>query len=129
VCGFKLGLASFRSFAAICMTREVITAVKASTRQKQWPLNDSLRMGTSESGESVTLIDLLPSPISTDPVDVLIRKERVLEVLRRLNGLSDLERDATLGIVAGLSYRQMEHLGDHKRIDNAIQRARRRLAA
>lgn len=125
---------SFKSFAHICIKRQIITAVKAATRQKQLPLNTSLSLDTPLNRDSPehTLGDVLPSESSADPADHIIFHEtkRVLE--QRLHtSLSDFERNVLLAYKEGRSYRQMadELQCTVKSIDNALSRVKRKLAA
>lgn len=125
---------SFKSFAHICIKRQIITAVKAATRQKQLPLNTSLSLDTPLSWDSPehTLSDVLPSESSADPADQIIFHEtkRVLE--QRLHtSLSDFEMNVLLAYKEGRSYRQMadELRCTVKSIDNALSRVKRKLSA
>ncbi|HAZ62246.1 MAG TPA: RNA polymerase sporulation sigma factor SigH [Armatimonadetes bacterium] len=124
---------SFKSFAHICIRRQVITAVKAATRQKQLPLNTSLSLDTPLSWESPdhTLSDVIPCENSTDPAEQIIFDEtkRLLED-RLYTSLSPFERAVLLAYKDGRSYRQMadELQCTVKSIDNALSRVKRKLA-
>ncbi|MBI2303106.1 MAG: RNA polymerase sporulation sigma factor SigH [Armatimonadetes bacterium] len=125
---------SFKSFAHICIKRQIITAVKAATRQKQLPLNTSLSLDTPLNRDSPehTLSDVLPSESSADPADQIIFHEtkRVLE--QRLHtSLSEFEMNVLLAYKQGRSYRQMadQLRCTVKSIDNALSRVKRKLSA
>ncbi|MCC7492551.1 MAG: RNA polymerase sporulation sigma factor SigH [Fimbriimonadaceae bacterium] len=125
---------SFKSFAHICIKRQIITAVKAATRQKQLPLNTSLSLDTPLNRDSPehTLGDVLPSEASSDPADHIIFHEtkRVLE--QRLHtSLSEFEMNVLLAYKEGRSYRQMadQLRCTVKSIDNALSRVKRKLSA
>jgi RNA polymerase sporulation-specific sigma factor len=125
--------ASFRAFAELCITRQVITAVKTATRRKHQPLNQyisisSVRSGDDSSDRSVE--DLLHDHTECDPADEVVSRER-LDAMRRSMAemLSGLEVDVLHLYVEGKSYQEIgDHLGRHaKSIDNALQRIRRKL--
>jgi len=125
---------SFKSFAHICIKRQIITAVKAATRQKQLPLNTSLSLDTPLNRDSPehTLGDVLPSESSADPADQIIFHEtkRVLE--QRLHtSLSEFEMNVLMAYKEGRSYRQMadQLRCTVKSIDNALSRVKRKLSA
>ena len=125
---------SFKSFAHICIKRQIITAVKAATRQKQLPLNTSLSLDTPLSWDSPdhTLSDVLPCESSADPADQIIfcETKRVLEQ-SLYSSLSEFEMRVLLAYKDGRSYRQMadELLCSVKSIDNALSRVKRKLLA
>lgn len=124
--------AAFRSFAELCVTRQIITAVKAAGRNKHAVLNDcvSLYGGLGPDDEDGCLMDMLPDTRGVDPEKVLL-EQWSLECLedRATTGLSDLESDVLNGYLDGKSYSEMsEELGrPAKTIDNALQRARRKM--
>jgi RNA polymerase sporulation-specific sigma factor len=127
--------ASFRAFAELCITRQVITAIKTATRQKHQPLNQyvsisGVRGGDDPSERSVE--DLLDDHYVADPADTVISKERMDSMRRSMaDMLSGLEVDVLRLYVEGKSYQEIgEHLGRHvKSIDNALQRIKRKLDA
>lgn len=130
VVGFRPGNASFRTFAALCVRRQVITFLKTMRRFKHRVLDESVRVATSEQGEVIAISDLLPSTLCRDPHLVYVEKERLLAVLERMRTLSPLERRSVMGLANGFTYMQIsEALGgaSHKQIDNATQRARLKL--
>jgi RNA polymerase sporulation-specific sigma factor len=128
--------ASFRAFAELCITRQIITAIKTATRQKHQPLNQYLSIsgvrGSDDPGER-SVEELLPCHHhGTDPADNVVSRER-LESMRASMAqmLSDLEVDVLRLYVEGKSYQEIgERLGRHvKSIDNALQRIKRKLDA
>src|SRR4051812_49551288 len=127
--------ASFRAFAELCITRQVITAVKTATRQKHQPLNRYVSIsgvrGSDDPGER-SVEDLLHDHHVADPADEVVSAER-MDAMRASMGkmLSGLEVDVLRLYVEGKSYQEIsEHLGRHvKSIDNALQRIKRKLDA
>ena len=126
--------ASFRSFAELCITRQIISAIKAATRKKHVPLNTyiSFNRPAYESENERPLIDVLTSTRISDPEEVLIGRENYAAVADSIeHSLSKLERD-TLGLyLYGYSYQQIaDHLQvTSKSVDNAIQRVKKKLEA
>ena len=126
--------ASFRSFAELCITRQIISAIKAATRKKHVPLNTyiSFNRPAYESENERPLIDVLTSTRISDPEEVLIGRENYAAVADSIeHSLSRLERD-TLGLyLYGYSYQQIaDHLQvTSKSVDNAIQRVKKKLEA
>ena len=125
-------LTSFRVFADICITRQIITAIKTATRQKHIPLNSyvSLNKPIYEDDSDRTLLDIMPGAKHMDPQDLMISREKLDEIEKRIEELlSDLELKVLMYYIDGLSYQEMsEDLGRHvKSIDNALQRVKRKL--
>ena len=126
---------SFRSFAELCITRQIITAIKTATRYKHSPLNTYVSFSQTPAGQEdsdVTLGDALAGPSVDDPVVCVISTEELQSLVFTLGtGLSQLEADALRCYLEGLSYEQMaEELGcDTKTIDNALQRVKRKVLA
>jgi RNA polymerase sporulation-specific sigma factor len=123
--------ASFRSFAELCITRQILTAIKTATRQKHSPLNFyvSFDRPQDDDGER-TLGDTLPSEDEVDPLDQLLASDAMRELHATFDTLlSDLEADVLGLYVEGRSYEEIaERLGRHvKSIDNALQRIKRKL--
>ncbi|MGH9182853.1 MAG: RNA polymerase sporulation sigma factor SigH [Acidimicrobiales bacterium] len=125
--------ASFRAFAELCINRQLITAIKAATRQKHQPLNQYVSIsgvaGGDDGGER-TVADLLGRHRVTDPVDEVIAAERMASMQGAIaEMLSDLEVEVLELYVEGKSYQEIgEQLGRHaKSIDNAIQRIKRKV--
>lgn len=123
---------SFRSFADLCITRQMLTAIKRASRKKHTPLNSyiSLNQPFFEDDGDRTLLDLLQNAGVSDPEEVLLRREFLERVNIHINDLlSKYERRVLHFYLAGLSYQQIaEHLGKNpKSIDNAIQRIKKKL--
>jgi RNA polymerase sporulation-specific sigma factor len=127
---------SFRSFAELCVTRQIITAIKTATRFKHAPLNTYVSFSHTPAGQEseadCTLGDALPGPSVDDPSVCVISTEELQSLVFTLGtGLSKLEADALRLYLEGESYETMaERLGcDTKTIDNALQRVKRKVLA
>jgi RNA polymerase sporulation-specific sigma factor len=125
---------SFRSFAELCVTRQIITAIKTATRFKHAPLNTYVSFSHTPAGQEsdseCTLGDALPGPGVDDPAICVISTEELQSLVFTLgSGLSQLEADALRLYLEGESYEQMaEDLEcDTKTIDNALQRVKRKI--
>jgi RNA polymerase sporulation-specific sigma factor len=124
---------SFRSFAELCITRQIITAIKTATRFKHAPLNTYVSFSQTPAGQDdgeCTLGDALPGPGVDDPAVCVISTEELQSLVFCLGtGLSPLESDALRLYLEGNSYEEMaEDLGcDTKTIDNALQRVKRKV--
>jgi RNA polymerase sporulation-specific sigma factor len=125
---------SFRSFAELCITRQIITAIKTATRFKHAPLNTYVSFSHTPAGQEsesdCTLGDALPGPSVDDPSTCVISTEELQSLVFCLgSGLSRLESDALRLYLEGLSYEDMAiELGcDTKTIDNALQRVKRKI--
>jgi RNA polymerase sporulation-specific sigma factor len=125
---------SFRSFAELCVTRQIITAIKTATRFKHSPLNTYVSFSNTPAGQDsdsdVTLGDALPGPSVDDPSVCVISTEELQSLVFALGtGLSKLEADALKLYLEGSSYEEMAaELGcDTKTIDNALQRVKRKV--
>ena len=126
--------ASFRSFAELCVTRQIITAIKTATRFKHTPLNNYVSFSQTPAGQDpdsdCTLGDALPGSAVDDPSVCVISTDELQSLVFCLgSGLSKLEADALRMYLEGSSYEQMaEVLGcDTKAIDNALQRVKRKI--
>ena len=133
---FSPELSSFRSFAELCVTRQIITAIKSATRFKHSPLNTYVSFSHTPAGQEsegdCTLGDALPGPSVDDPSVCVISTEELQSLVFTLGtGLSKLETDALKLYLEGESYETMaERLGcDTKTIDNALQRVKRKVLA
>ncbi|MFL5922570.1 MAG: RNA polymerase sporulation sigma factor SigH [Gaiellaceae bacterium] len=133
---FSPELSSFRSFAELCVTRQIITAIKTATRYKHAPLNTYVSFSHTPAGQEseadCTLGDALPGPSVDDPSVCVISTEELQSLVFTLGtGLSKLEADALKLYLEGESYETMaERLGcDTKTIDNALQRVKRKVLA
>src|SRR2546421_10164200 len=131
---FSPELSSFRSFAELCVTRQIITAIKTATRFKHAPLNTYVSFSHTPAGQEseadCTLGDALPGPSVDDPSVCVISTEELQSLVFTLgSGLSQLEADALRLYLEGSSYEDMaEELGcDTKTIDNALQRVKRKI--
>ncbi len=124
---------SFRSFAELCVTRQIITAIKTATRFKHAPLNKYVSFShtpAGQDGDDCTLGDALPGPSVNDPSVRVISTEELQSLVGCLSAsLSSLESDALRLYLEGSSYEQMaEELAcDTKTIDNALQRVKRKI--
>lgn len=127
---------SFRSFAELCVTRQIITAIKTATRFKHAPLNTYVSFSHTPAGQEsegeCTLGDALPGSHVHDPSVCVISTEELQSLVFALgSGLSQLESEALRLYLDGNSYEEMaEQLGcDTKTIDNALQRVKRKIIA
>jgi RNA polymerase sporulation-specific sigma factor len=125
---------SFRSFAELCVTRQIITAIKTATRYKHAPLNTYVSFSQTPAGQDpdsdVTLGDALPGSHVHDPSVAVISTDELKSLVFCLGtGLSPLEADALRMYLEGSSYEDMaEALDcDTKAIDNALQRVKRKI--
>jgi RNA polymerase sporulation-specific sigma factor len=125
-------LASFKAFAELCVTRQVITAIKTATRQKHIPLNTyvSLNKPIYDEESDRTLLDVLSSFKVTDPEELIISKEEMNHIEKEISEvLSELEMEVLMSYLDGKSYQEIAcDLDRHaKSIDNALQRVKRKL--
>lgn len=125
-------LTSFKAFAEICVTRQIITAIKTATRQKHIPLNTyiSLNRPIYEEDSDRTLIDVLSELKITDPEELIIGKEQIKHIEGEMaKVLSDLEMEVLQSYLDGKSYQEIACDLDRqaKSIDNALQRVKRKL--
>jgi RNA polymerase sporulation-specific sigma factor len=127
---------SFRSFAELCVTRQIITAIKTATRFKHSPLNTYVSFSHTPAGQDgdneCTLGDALPGPGVDDPAVCVISTEELQSLVFCLGtGLSPLESQALKLYLEGNSYDQMAVVleCDTKTIDNALQRVKRKVVS
>ncbi len=125
-------LASFRAFAELCITRQIITAIKTATRQKHIPLNSyvSLNKPIYDEESDRTLLDVLSGNKVTDPEELVISREEFVDIEHKMGEfLSDLEWKVLMSYLDGHSYQEIaKDLRRHvKSIDNALQRVKRKL--
>ena len=123
---------SFKAFAEICVTRQIITAIKTATRQKHIPLNTyvSLNKPIYEDESDRTLIDVLSSIAISDPEELIISQEQLKFIEEEIaKVLSELELDVLSSYLDGNSYHEIaSDLDRHENsIDNALQRVKRKL--
>ena len=123
---------SFRGFAELCVTRQIITAIKTATRQKYIPLNSyvSLNRPVYEDDSDRTLLDVITEDVPSNPEDMLIDREDLMIIEGRIGEmLSDMEKQVLVRYMEGKSYQEISReMGRHvKSIDNALQRIKRKL--
>ena len=125
-------LASFRAFAELCITRQIITAIKTATRQKHIPLNSyvSLNKPIYDEESDRTLLDVISGSKVTDPEELVISREEFVDIESKMvEFLSELEWQVLMYYLEGKSYQEIaDELDRHvKSIDNALQRVKRKL--
>jgi RNA polymerase sporulation-specific sigma factor len=125
-------LSSFRAFAELCITRQIITAIKTATRQKHIPLNSyvSLNKPIYDEESDRTLLDVISEQSTLNPEDLIIGREEMGMIEGKLGDvLSELEWEVLTAYLEGQSYQEMAvELNRHiKSVDNALQRVKRKL--
>lgn len=125
-------LSSFRAFAELCVTRQIITAIKTATRQKHIPLNSyvSLNKPIYDEDSDRTLLDVITGSKITDPEELIISREEFDGIEEKMGEiLSSLEWKVLMSYLEGKSYQEIAvDLKRHvKSIDNALQRVKRKL--
>jgi RNA polymerase sporulation-specific sigma factor len=127
---------SFRSFAELCITRQIITAIKTATRYKHAPLNTYVSFSHTPAGQDLdaecTLGDALPGPAVDDPATCVISTDELQSLLACLGStLSPLESQVLTYYLEGRSYEAIGDLigCDPKTVDNALQRVKRKVLA
>lgn len=125
-------LSSFRAFAELCITRQIITAIKTATRQKHIPLNSyvSLNKPIYDEDSDRTLLDVISGSKVSDPEELIISREEFDDIEEKMGEiLSSLEWKVLMSYLEGKSYQEIaEDLKRHvKSIDNALQRVKRKL--
>lgn len=125
-------LASFKAFAELCVTRQIITAIKTATRQKHIPLNTyvSLNKPIYDEESDRTLLDILSGLKVSDPEELVISQEEMNHIENEIGEvLSELEMEVLMSYLDGKSYQEIAcDLDRHaKSIDNALQRVKRKL--
>ena len=125
-------LSSFRAFAELCITRQIITAIKTATRQKHIPLNSyvSLNKPIYDEESDRTLMDVIVEGRAQNPEELIIDRENLVSLRDQVDQvLSSLEQDVLNAYLDGKSYQEIaDKLGRHvKSIDNALQRVKRKL--
>ena len=122
--------ASFYSFAELCITRQIISAVKAATRQKHIPLNSALSLQSTLSQSDLSLEQRLSPRESNDPQEILLQRQQ-LDTMRAAmqSMLSNFEKEVLKRYLRGMTYQQMaqELKRSEKSIDNALQRVKNKL--
>jgi RNA polymerase sporulation-specific sigma factor len=122
---------SFKTFANLCIERQLITAIKSSNRQKHIPLNSSFSLNLSAYDESddTTVLEVLDTKTVEDPLDTITKKEYINFVEDKIDeSLSSFERQVLNGYIQGESYNDIAYKLDTqvKSVDNAIQRIRKK---
>jgi RNA polymerase sporulation-specific sigma factor len=125
-------LTSFRAFAELCITRQIITAIKTATRQKHIPLNSyvSLNKPIYDEESDRTLMDIITTTGITNPEEIIISREEFVFIEKKMGEiLSSLEWKVLMSYLEGKSYQEISlDLKRHvKSIDNALQRVKRKL--
>jgi len=125
-------LSSFKAFAELCITRQIITAIKTATRQKHIPLNTSVSLDRPVFDEESdrTLLDVIAGPVLDDPEDLMIHKEDFIRMEEEMNKvLSGLEKQVLALYLEGQSYQEISDGLNRqvKSVDNALQRIKRKL--
>ncbi|MDD4775693.1 MAG: RNA polymerase sporulation sigma factor SigH [Syntrophomonas sp.] len=125
-------LTSFRAFAELCITRQIITAIKTATRQKHIPLNSyvSLNKPIYDEESDRTLMDIITTTGITNPEEIIISREEFKFIEKKMGEiLSSLEWKVLMSYLEGKSYQEISvDLKRHvKSIDNALQRVKRKL--
>ncbi|MBP2033141.1 RNA polymerase sporulation-specific sigma factor [Clostridium algifaecis] len=125
-------LSSFKAFAKLCVTRQIITAIKTATRQKHIPLNTyiSLNKPIYDEESDRTLLDVLSEAKVADPEELIISREELNHIQGEISEvLSNLEMEVLMSYLDGKSYQEIAcDLDRHaKSIDNALQRVKRKL--
>ncbi|KGX90405.1 RNA polymerase sigma70 factor [Pontibacillus halophilus JSM 076056 = DSM 19796] len=125
-------LSSFKAFAELCVTRQIITAIKTATRQKHIPLNSyvSLDKPIYDEESDRTLLDVIAGAKALDPEELILNREKFGDMEEKMSELlSDLERKVLNYYLDGRTYQEIsEELDRHvKSIDNALQRVKRKL--
>lgn len=125
-------LSSFRAFAELCITRQIITAIKTATRQKHIPLNSyvSLNKPVYDEDSDRTLLDVISGSSIADPEELIISREEFDNIEEKMGEiLSSLEWQVLMSYLEGKSYQEIAlDLKRHvKSIDNALQRVKRKL--
>ena len=125
-------LSSFRAFAELCITRQIITAIKTATRQKHIPLNSyvSLNKPLYDEESDRTLLDVIIEGRASKPEELIIGQEDLSSIHAKIDEvLSSLEQEVLRSYLDGKSYQEIaDNLGRHvKSIDNALQRVKRKL--
>ncbi|APM41157.1 RNA polymerase sporulation sigma factor SigH [Clostridium kluyveri] len=125
-------LSSFKAFAELCVTRQIITAIKTATRQKHIPLNTyvSLNKPIYDEESDRTLLDVLSEAKVADPEELIISREELKHIHNEIGEvLSSLEMEVLMSYLDGKSYQEIAcDLDRHaKSIDNALQRVKRKL--
>lgn len=123
---------SFRAFAELCITRQMITAIKGATRKKHMPLNSyvSLNKPVYDEESERTLLDIMKGAVISSPEEVVISKEQMELIEKKMDEiLSPFEQEVLTLYISGKSYHEIGGILDKhsKSIDNALQRVKKKL--
>lgn len=123
---------SFKAFAELCISRQIITAIKTATRQKHIPLNTyiSLNKPIYDDESDRTLLDILSSIRVCNPEELIVSQEEMLQIEKYMaKSLSELEKQVLYSYMDGKTYQEIACTLDRdpKSIDNALQRVKRKL--
>ena len=124
--------ATFKTFAELCIVRQIITAIQSASRQKHQPLNTYVSLSTPLAGDDCdrTLIDVMPTGMHMNPEEIVISNESLDVFMQGLkDSLTELEYEVLMLFINGMSYQEIaEKLGKRtKTIDNALQRVKRKV--
>ncbi|MBQ9890485.1 MAG: sigma-70 family RNA polymerase sigma factor [Firmicutes bacterium] len=131
--GYKAAAGTFSNFAYVCVTRQIISAVRSATREKHSPLNDAISLDQPVAGNAAdasTLADVIPAGEASDPAEVAVKTELLNIIMGQKNvSFSKLEHATIKYLTQGKNYREIADLTGKtpKQIDNAIQRIRAKL--
>lgn len=126
---------SFKAFAGVCVSRQIITAIKTANRQKHMPLNSYVSLDKNAYDDETgggAYINVIREPYQNDPEEIVISRENMDSIEYSINKtLSKLELQVLVYYLRGMNYREISELinKDVKSVDNAIQRIKRKLEA
>lgn len=126
-------MTKFRSFAQLCIQRQIVSAVRLSSRLKHWPLNSYISLDRSvndEDGKEMSLMELLPDAAGRSPEEVLMDEDNLRQLENAIiDALSPMEKRVLQLFLKGLDYMEIAKAMDKKpkAIDNALQRIKRKI--
>jgi len=127
---FKSEKSSFYAFAELCITRQIITAVKAATRQKHMPLNSAVSLSSTMPESEVPLEQVLIPKESNDPQEILMQRQQMDTMREAMQSmLSNLEKEVLKCYLEGMTYQEIATSlkRSEKSVDNALQRVKSKL--
>ncbi len=127
---FNAQKSSFYAFAELCITRQLISAVKAATRQKHMPLNSAVSLQSTLPESEISLEQVITPKESNDPQEILLQRQQVTAMREAMQSvLSDLEKEVLRLYLAGMTYQQIAFAlkRSEKSVDNALQRVKGKL--
>lgn len=123
--------ASFHSFAELCVTRQIVSAIRSAGRQKHIPLNSSLSLNRTVGEDSdESYLEIIPADENSNPENLIIDREEVYDIGKSIvNNLSSLENRVLILYLNGKSYQDISNIvkKDEKAIDNALQRVKKKI--